>query len=196
MMLNDKGACCSIPPPTNHNTGEMIMGDNLPTTEGKPEQQVCKGCGCEIIPTFTLRPDTPHYAEYRCPECNRHMGWAKKPQNETARSKNKYTAKEEDIFRCQMCQRTLDMLVINEVIECHHVIAIDQGGIDEKENIWWVCTACHSEIHHRRTYMMKKQIETITISDLRSQFDEHNVPEAARAVLERIFIATQEARSL
>lgn len=42
----------------------------------------CKYCGSTNIKTI-LRPDTIHHAEQRCIDCDKFLGWAKKPQNET-----------------------------------------------------------------------------------------------------------------
>lgn len=50
-----------------------------------------------------------------------------------------------------MCRR--EELPLPEVLEAHHVVEVQEGGSDERDNLWIVCTACHSMIHYLRTYL-------------------------------------------
>lgn len=40
--------------------------------------KICKYCGSDNIQQ-NPRPDTMHHAEYRCTDCERHIGWVPKP---------------------------------------------------------------------------------------------------------------------
>jgi len=114
----------------------------------------CKACDAERQHVLTDRPDTPHGGgEWRCHDCGRHHSWAKKEKNEGKREKNKHTPESLEIDFCQMCGRKRNRLVTNETLEVHHVHEIAKGGPDTPENIWVLCTSCHSLVHHQRTYL-------------------------------------------
>ena len=155
----------------------------------------CPNCGPFVsIKTIKLEEGT-HYAKEVCAECNFFFRWVPKPKNENNRKQNKYTAKGEGIDRCQLCRRTIDMLGKREVIDCHHVVEIQDGGTDTLDNIWWACTSCHKDIHHNRTYFMKKQIDSVRLSEISKLMDEHNVTGESRTALESLYIRVMEART-
>lgn len=108
----------------------------------------CPDCNIEGI--LNPRPDTPHNAEIRCPLCGNFLGWQKKEKNLSKRNKSKIKP---EIDYCQLCLRNKDDFGVREVLEVHHIDEIQNGGIDEPGNIWFVCTHCHSLIHHVRTYL-------------------------------------------
>lgn len=114
---------------------------------------LCKRCKIEVTPNFKPRPDTPHAGELRCPVCDCHLKWQPKPQNENKRDRNKHTPASLGIDFCQLCMRPKDRLGKHEVLLPHHIIEVQYGGIDDPENIWVVCSACHALIHHQRTYL-------------------------------------------
>ncbi len=117
------------------------------------EYVLCKKCNVEITPNYRPRPDTPHDGELRCPLCGIFLGWQRKQKNDGKRERNKWTPARLGIDFCQLCMRPKDRLGINEVLLPHHIVEIQDGGEDVPENIWIVCTACHSVIHHQRTYL-------------------------------------------
>jgi len=52
-----------------------------------------------------------------------------------------------------------------ETLEGHHVVEYANGGTDDADNVWVVCTACHKLIHWRRTYLehlLLKVAESLT----------------------------------
>lgn len=153
------------------------------------EKQTCTRCG--VIEPFTVVPveSGPHHAKLLCPGCGAFGGWAKKPENEKKRGKNKHTAESMGIYRCQMCERHESRLGEREMLTPHHVVEIQHGGEDDPSNIWIVCTACHATIHHARAYMNRHQQNTITLAALDSLMAQDNVPESVRGYMRRMLEA-------
>lgn len=52
-----------------------------------------------------------------------------------------------------MCLRDLKDIPLPQVLEGHHVVEFQDGGSDDRSNVWIVCTACHKLIHYQRTYL-------------------------------------------
>jgi predicted HNH restriction endonuclease len=44
-------------------------------------------------------------------------------------------------------------------LEVHHAIPVKDGGSDDSENLWTVCTDCHKLIHARRLEFSKYLFE-------------------------------------
>ncbi|PNX45765.1 MAG: hypothetical protein BV457_08925 [Thermoplasmata archaeon M9B1D] len=102
----------------------------------------------------------PHYAKKICIVCGHNLGWAKKPENENKRPKNKYVldiAKFHnmalDKVRCFYCSRLEIQLGIREGFEVEHIVQLVDGGIDELENLQILCTACHKMKNWMITYI-------------------------------------------
>lgn len=152
----------------------------------------CQSCGLVGHVREELLTSGPHYGKYVCIECGGFAGFMRKPKNETKRQKNKYTAADLGMNRCQMCQRPREMLGQGESLEVHHVEEIGRGGEDVPENIWCVCTACHRLIHHNRTYMYDHQVGRITSARLAELMVEHRVPESVRGIMHRWLEETHE----
>ena len=155
----------------------------------------CKRCGPFVGTVIIETEDGPHYAKEVCAECNFLLRWVPKPENQNNRKHNKYSAKSENITRCQSCRRTIDMLGLREVIDCHHIVEIQDGGEDALSNILWACTSCHKDIHHKRTYYMKKQIDSVRLSTIRNIMDKDNLQGESRAALESLYMKVMEARA-
>lgn len=113
----------------------------------------CKKCNIEISARFEPTPNLIHDGKLICPLCDSFLGWKKKEKNEGKRERNKYTPAKLGINYCQLCMRSRERLGINETLVPHHIKEIQDDGEDVPENIWVVCTACHSLIHHQRTYL-------------------------------------------
>jgi len=105
----------------------------------------CKHCQEEVVEEVQIRPDTPHYAEYRCTVCYKHIKWIPKDKQRRQASKVPIT-----IDFCQLCNRNKSNFGINEVLERHHIQQIKDNGLDVAENIWILCTRCHNLIHFLR----------------------------------------------
>ena len=87
------------------------------------------------------------------------------------------------------------MLGTREVIDCHHIVEIQDGGTDTLDNILWVCTSCHKDIHHKRTYFMKMQIDSVRLAIIRKMMDKYNVNGETRAALESLYMKVAEVRA-
>jgi len=112
---------------------------------------VCKH-PCEV----TLRLDTPHYGEIRCPDHGHR--WVPKP-NPEKRAKRKSNLKLKKAIPgnyndfCELCLRSeslLGSLNPSLLLEVHHVIEVQEFGSDDPENLRLLCFECHELIHARR----------------------------------------------
>jgi 5-methylcytosine-specific restriction endonuclease McrA len=94
-----------------------------------------------------------------------------------------------------MCLRHVDRLGSHGALQVHHVVEIQNGGEDTKENIWVVCTSCHKLIHHQRTYLNNHFKGTYTISDLEKDMEHDNVPENVKERLRLLFAKNRSANN-
>ncbi len=122
-----------------------------------PIKAIKCGCGYTGQPTVILRETGNHYADRRCPSCNTHHGYEKKPDSDPTkyRRQNAHRDLATKYGRgfCEMCLAKESNLPKGVTLEGHHVIEYKDGGDSEKGNIWVICTACHKLIHWRRTYL-------------------------------------------
>lgn len=111
-----------------------------------------------------LRPDLPavlwpggHWGKGVCPQCDRYLCWVPKPNDDATKYRRPASHKElADKYSqgfCELCMRDEKDLPAPQVLEGHHVVEFDDGGSNERSNVWVVCTACHRLIHHQRTYL-------------------------------------------
>lgn len=119
-----------------------------------------KDCSCGFKGRCEFEPaKAPAYAQMRCYNCGKHHGYIPKPEN----LKLKRPAAHKDLVRksgvehCQMCLRHQSQLVHPDHLQGHHVEEYCKGGSADSENVWIVCTACHSLINWARTYINRKQ---------------------------------------
>jgi 5-methylcytosine-specific restriction endonuclease McrA len=111
-----------------------------------------------------LRPDTPHYAEKRCGQCNKFLGWQGAPNPEGLRKQSsKYTLQQimqhkyynEEPF-CFFCGRIKNQLGKNETLTIDHIIPIREDGQgDTLSNLQILCDPCHKLRHWAELYMNK-----------------------------------------
>ena len=114
----------------------------------------CPKCG-QLSP-FSLRTDTQHYGEIHCPT-HGHM-WIPKPTElKTVRRKvnrNLFELVSEHMrdycWTCLRSRALLKSLQPMVPLEAHHIIEVQNGGVDERDNIQIVCKECHSGIHRTR----------------------------------------------
>lgn len=103
----------------------------------------------------------PHFAKYECVACGRFHSWSAKPDE--LKTHKTRSAKHSDLVRkfgsgfCEMCLRSESELRKQDTLVGHHVKEHHDGGDASRVNIWIVCTACHSQIHHVRTYFGKNK---------------------------------------
>lgn len=118
-----------------------------------PMIEVCPQCftACPV----TLRPDTPHWGSYRCPQHG--LRWIPKPSNAGKRRKvnpnvvGKLPANMQDF--CWCCRRDQAQLAALQPpigMEIHHIIPVAEGGTDALENLQLLCAECHTDTHRRR----------------------------------------------
>jgi 5-methylcytosine-specific restriction endonuclease McrA len=155
-------------------------------------KRYCNSCGEKVETIETLKEEGPHYSFHTCVACGRHLGFGKKPENESKRPKNNFTAEDLKISFCQMCLRPKDRLGSRGVLEVHHVIEIQANGPDIPENIWVVCTSCHRLIHHQRKYLNEHLSNCYNLASLQADMDRHNVPLETQEIMKRIFIKGEE----
>lgn len=116
----------------------------------------CKYCGSSVLTVYPAY-GTQHYAKAVCPrhQCAKFSHWVSKPKQEKKqkRSDTKGLLEKYSKGYCELCLRLSDDLPSKTVLHAHHVIEKKDGGDESKENIWIVCTMCHRQIHHQRTYL-------------------------------------------
>lgn len=116
----------------------------------------CPYCKATIEPTIEIRTTGKHYANMICPQCNRHLGFAPKPDSDA--SKYNRPAQHRELVRkhsrgyCELCRFTESQLPKNCSLEAHHVIPFEEGGEPTRDNTWILCTACHRLVEWQRTY--------------------------------------------
>lgn len=102
-----------------------------------------------------------HGYAFVCEQCERFLAWGGKNKAIMAEDKrqrsSQWTAHRLRIRSCQMCLREQDELGTREQLEVHHVQPVSQGGADQPDNLWVVCTACHRLIHWQQTYLNDHQ---------------------------------------
>ncbi len=113
---------------------------------------VCGSCGPHIV---EIKTEGVHHAAVICIQCRRHVAWMSKPDQDKAKRPAAHTdlVKRFSKGYCEMCFITKENLPKGEALEAQHVIEFQDGGSNERENIWILCTACHKLVHWRRTYV-------------------------------------------
>ena len=51
------------------------------------------------------------------------------------------------IESCPFCERCLQRGIQTLAVEVHHILPVNQGGTNDKENLMSVCSECHKLIH-------------------------------------------------
>jgi len=96
-----------------------------------------------------------HYARVDCADCRRFLRWLPKPDADRA----KRPASHRDLVGrfgrgyCELCGINEADLPKPETLEGHHVDEFQNGGEPTRENVWILCSACHSLVNWRRTYV-------------------------------------------
>lgn len=115
---------------------------------------ICPQCGKKLL--VRLRPDTQHWGEIRCPVHGHRFipkpEEFKKPKRKTNLSLVCFLPSGMQDF-CWCCLRSkgfLQALRPSLSLQVHHIIAVEDGGGDNAENLMLLCSECHAEIHRRR----------------------------------------------
>ena len=151
------------------------------------EKKHCNHCQKDVGTVLQVLSEGTHYGRLNCEECGRYVSFVKKPNNEGKRGRNKYTPEDLKINHCQLCLRPGHRLGSRGVLDVHHVIEIQDGGDDTKENIWVVCTSCHRLIHHQRTYLNSHLKAHYSKAELERDMKTFNIPFETKEVMRRLF---------
>lgn len=102
----------------------------MPVSAPRP----CKSAGCRLLVT-----DGSSWCADHKPKRNDHGSFGKR---KTGRQgvKDRERIKRRDQGLCQMCLKEGKLKVGTEV---DHIISLAQGGEDDDENKWLLCTGCH-----------------------------------------------------
>ncbi len=116
-----------------------------------------KDCACGYINGRCDYEESPgpHYAAMRCTNCGRHKGFIPFPDSKKRSRPTSHSnlVAKSGVKHCQMCLRNKSELVKPDHLQAHHVTEYAEGGASDPDNIWIVCSACHSLIHWTRTYL-------------------------------------------
>lgn len=112
---------------------------------------------------YIPRPDTPHYAEIRCADCNKFMGWQPAPNPEGIRKEStKHDIERIMQFKkyncepfCFFCGRIKQQLGQNETLTIDHIVPIRDKGENDLVNLQILCSACHKLRHWAELYLNK-----------------------------------------
>lgn len=160
------------------------MAEKIPNPIFTEKQ--CKRCGQLVEPVTHGEVNEVHGYKLHCPHCGLFVGWSgktKQVKNDNGERKRSsmWTAKRLNFDFCQMCLREKSFLGKGERLEVHHIISIDEGGMDLPDNIWIVCTACHRLIHHQRIYLHEHQKKFMDAYNALQRF-KHENPELYKQV--------------
>ncbi len=114
----------------------------------------CPHCGCSGPHPMFPRLDGIHHADVNCVDCGRHW-FPPKPDSEKRKRPAQHRAMVEKFSRgfCELCTIQKTELPKGETLHAHHVDEFQDEGTATRENTWILCTACHSLVHWRRTYV-------------------------------------------
>ena len=110
---------------------------------------VCRKCQSSNI-DLEYREDRQQYSS-RCKDCGQ-FTWQPKEDSKGRESKHLDIVKKIGIDYCEWCLRKRKEIPPPGTLEAHHIIEYKDGGTSEDYNILILCTACHKQCHHDRTY--------------------------------------------
>ncbi len=111
---------------------------------------VCRNCNSSNV-TNEFRDDRQQFGT-KCHDCNKYT-WQPKESNTYKReSKHIGLVNKIGITYCQWCLRSKENIPAPGTLEAHHIIEYAEGGTDDKNNILILCSSCHKQCHHDRTY--------------------------------------------
>lgn len=119
------------------------------------DRHECVRCGHNAKPKSVLTPDGKHFAKAVCAACNAYFAWIGKPDSQKYKrpASHKNLVKKFSPGYCQLCLTPEWRLPNGESLEGHHVVEFQDGGEPTRLNTWILCTACHSLVNWRRTYI-------------------------------------------
>lgn len=111
-----------------------------------------------------IEPRGPHTHVWQCTSATcSYTTWAPKPKNinvrrdlKSARHMLEESGRER---RCEICLRSEHELPPLQSLEVHHVIEVQDGGLNDLDNLRWICTEHHAWIHHERRYTARPELQ-------------------------------------
>lgn len=88
----------------------------------------------------------------RCKDCGKATWHPISDKKKNREASHKKLVKKIGIDFCQLCLIPEKILPARQFLEAHHVIEYVDDGTFDPQNIWILCTECHSKVHHIRTY--------------------------------------------
>lgn len=93
------------------------------------------------------------------PGCPGFVWLPKNPEDKTRRpSAHKDLVAKYGRGFCELCLRWKDELRPSETLMGHHLVPFVANGEASRENVWILCTACHSLIHWQRVFHGHKEL--------------------------------------
>lgn len=118
--------------------------------------ETCRHCKDAGPHKIELMQNSIHHAKLSCGSCGRMLRWLPKPDSDPTKYKRPTAHRDlvADYSRgfCEMCLVPKAQLPKGQTLEAQHVIEFQDGGSNERENIWILCTGCHRFVHWVRTY--------------------------------------------
>jgi 5-methylcytosine-specific restriction endonuclease McrA len=111
---------------------------------------------CDSVCLITETPDLIHFGKIYCPTHGH--SWVSNP-NKELKPKRKtnsaliYLLPESYQTFCWWCRRDKDYLKSLKpalILQVHHIIEVEYGGLDDVENLVLLCNECHAECHRKR----------------------------------------------
>lgn len=118
--------------------------------------ETCRHCNATGVHRTEVQQSGVHYAKVTCNTCDRFLRWIPKPDSDPTKARRPQQHRE--LVRaygngfCEMCLRKTDELPKGQTLEAQHVIEFQDGGSNDRSNIWIICTACHKLVHWTRYY--------------------------------------------
>lgn len=140
----------------------------------------CPRCGDGGPHAVTLMTEGKHYAKARCVACDAFLRWLPKPADDATKykrpQKHRNLVAEYGSGYCEMCLREQHELAKGESLEAQHVIEFQDGGSEKRENIWILCTSCHSLVHWLRRYKGRNNITITNAATSTKLWNESTLP--------------------
>lgn len=114
----------------------------------------CQECQSQ---RFSIELNGPHASQI-CDDCGNHIDFVKQKNNSENATRD-YRVKDVIEFRdydyafCFNCTRTKNQLGRKETLEVDHIKEICDGGEDRPKNLRVLCTKCHKQRNHNKTYL-------------------------------------------
>lgn len=121
-----------------------------------PTEQPCRFCQSPGPHQIEIMQGGVHHGKIRCRQCSNFLGWLPKPDSD--KTKYKRPAQHRGLVEaysqgfCEMCLREKDRLSYGQTLEAHHVKEFQDGGSNERSNLWILCTSCHRLVNWVRKY--------------------------------------------